>query len=66
VRFVRDAGQDDARTALAGGQAGDCLTQQALAQLGKEMFLEDLDAAVLPGFADAMGEWRNRVQDKMP
>jgi hypothetical protein len=64
VLFVRYAGKQDARPAPADGKRGDGLAQQALGEFGKQMFIEYLEAAVLPGFADAPGQRRHRVLDK--
>ena len=64
MRLVGYAGQHDARAALAAGQAGDRLAQDALGQFGEQVLLEDLDAAFLPGFADVAGEGGDGVLDK--
>ena len=63
MRLIRHAGQQHARP-TAGRQGGDGLAEQALGQLGEQVFLEHFDAAVLPGFADLPGERRHGVLDK--
>ena len=63
MRLIRHAGQQHARPAAA-RQGGDGLAEQALGQLGEQVFLEHFDAAVLPGFADLPGERRHGVLDK--
>ena len=62
--FVRHTGQQDARATNATGQGGDGLAQQALGQFGKQVFFENLEAAVFPGFANAPSKWRHGVLDK--
>ena len=66
VRLVGHAGQQDARTSVWWRQAGDRLAQDALGQLGEQVFLEYGEAAVFPRLPDLAGERRHRVHDKTP
>ena len=66
MRLVGHAGQQDARTSVRWRQAGDRLAQDALGQLGEQVFLEYGEAAVFPRLPDLAGERRHRVHDKTP
>ena len=65
VMFIRDASEQNARTALAAGQGGNGLAEQAFGQFGEQMFLENLNAAIFPGRANLLGERGNCVLDKI-
>lgn len=64
VLLLGDGGQQDAWTDDTRWQAADRLAQQGFHLLRVQVFLENLELATHPRFANRLIEWRNNVDDE--